>query len=145
MAQSGKIRGFLRPDGQSEQKLTIWANACCNPNILGEIFEFLSVHISQIFRNFHLALPPIFRGPGCSWLRKAKLPGVTLFRPKFRPLARFRVHHDGLELVQASCSDNRNLRSTTMQVASNSQSYRGIQRSPRPGTAIYMQGKKQPH
>ena len=63
VAQSGKIQGFLRPDGQSEQKLTIWANACCNPNILGEIFEFLSVHISQIFRNFHLALPAIFRGP----------------------------------------------------------------------------------
>ena len=34
-----------------------------NLNILGEIFEILSVHLSQVFRNFHLALPLIFRGP----------------------------------------------------------------------------------
>ena len=33
------------------------------PNILGEIFEILSEHISRIFRNFHLVLSPIFRGP----------------------------------------------------------------------------------
>ena len=63
MGQSEQICGILRPDGQSEQNLTFWANACCSPNILGEIFEFLSVHLSRIFRNFHLALPPIFRGP----------------------------------------------------------------------------------
>ncbi|KIM84486.1 hypothetical protein PILCRDRAFT_818057 [Piloderma croceum F 1598] len=30
-----------------------------------------------------------------------------------------------------------------MQVASNHHSYRGVQRSPRPGTTTYMQGKKQ--
>ena len=30
-----------------------------------------------------------------------------------------------------------------MQVASNNHSHRGVQRSPRPGTATYMQGKKQ--
>ena len=49
--------------GQSEQILTLGAHACCNPNIFGEIFEILSVHKSQIFGNFHQALPPIFRGP----------------------------------------------------------------------------------
>ena len=55
--------GFLRPDVQSEQILTFWVNACCNPNIFGEIFENLSVYKAQFFGNFHLALPPIVRGP----------------------------------------------------------------------------------
>src|SRR5882672_10656972 len=55
--------GFLRPDGQSEQILTLGAHACCSPNIFGEIFEISSVHKSQMFGNFHQALPPIFRGP----------------------------------------------------------------------------------
>ena len=63
MGQSEQNWGILRPDEQSEQKLTFWANACCSPNILGGNFEILSIHISQIFRNFHLASPPIFRGP----------------------------------------------------------------------------------
>ena len=63
MAPSEQIWVFLRPDGQSEQILTFLANAYYNPNILGENFEILSVHLRQVFGNFHLALPPIFRGP----------------------------------------------------------------------------------
>src|SRR6266481_1751828 len=63
MALSEQIWVFLRPDGQSEQILTLEAHACCSLNIFGEIFEILSVHKSQIFGNFHQALLPIFRGP----------------------------------------------------------------------------------
>ena len=63
IGQSKQIWLFLRPDELSEQKLTFQANACCSPNIWGEIFEFLSIHMGQIFRNFHLALSPIFGGP----------------------------------------------------------------------------------
>jgi len=63
ISQSEQISIFWRPDGPSEQNLTVSVQACCDPNILGEIFEILSVHNTQIFENFHLALPPIIRGP----------------------------------------------------------------------------------
>ena len=61
-----KFGFFWWPDGQSKQILTFGTHACCNPNIFWEIFEISSVHKSQIFENFHLALPPIFRGPTIS-------------------------------------------------------------------------------
>src|SRR5882672_8186458 len=61
MAPSEQIWVFLRPDGQSEQILTLGAHACCSPNIFGENFEISSVRKSQIFGNLHQALPPIFR------------------------------------------------------------------------------------
>jgi hypothetical protein len=38
-------------------------HACSNLNIFGEIFDILSVHKTQIFKNFHLALPTIIGGP----------------------------------------------------------------------------------
>jgi hypothetical protein len=63
MAPSEQILVFWRPDGQSEQILTFGAHACSSPNILGQIFEILSVHKSQIFENFQEALPPIIGGP----------------------------------------------------------------------------------
>ena len=64
ISQSEQISIFWRPDGPSKQNLTSSVQACCDPNILGEIFEILSIHNTQIFENFHLALPPIIRGPG---------------------------------------------------------------------------------
>jgi len=63
MTLSKQIWVFLRPDGQSEQILTLGAHACCSLSIFGEIFEISCIHKSQIFGNFHQALPPIFRGP----------------------------------------------------------------------------------
>jgi hypothetical protein len=59
---SEQIWVFWRPDGQSEQILTFEAHAYCSPNIFEEICKISSVHKSQIFENFHQALPPIFRG-----------------------------------------------------------------------------------
>ena len=43
--------------------LTIFANACSGPNILGQILEILSEHIARNFGNFHLASSPIIGGP----------------------------------------------------------------------------------
>ena len=62
--QSAQFWQFLRPDRQSELILTFLVYACCNLNIFGEIFEILPVNKTEIFRNFHLASSPIFRGPG---------------------------------------------------------------------------------
>ena len=61
--QLEQIWHFGGPDGQSEQILVFLMYACSNLNIFGEILEILSIHKTQIFRNFHLALPPIIRGP----------------------------------------------------------------------------------
>jgi hypothetical protein len=92
IGQSEQIWAFLRPDAQSEQILTCWVNACCNPNIFGEIFENLSVHKAQIFGKFHLALPPIVRGPiqalrdyksFFSALRKVKCVGISFHKRVF--------------------------------------------------------------
>ena len=65
VGQSEQNWAFL-PD-ESEQILTFSVYPCCSPNILSEIFEILSIHISHIFF-FHLASPSIFRGrqPTCS-------------------------------------------------------------------------------
>jgi len=52
-----------RPDGQSEQILTFGTHAYCSLNILGEFFEILSIHESQIFKNIYQALLAIFKGP----------------------------------------------------------------------------------
>ena len=54
---------FWWPDGPSEQILAFSVHVCCDPNIQIEVLENLSIHNTQIFGNFHLALSPIIRGP----------------------------------------------------------------------------------
>jgi hypothetical protein len=63
IGQSKQIWHFGGPDGPSKKILVFSTHACSILNIFGEIFEILSVHKTQIFGNFHLALPPIIRGP----------------------------------------------------------------------------------
>ena len=66
--------------------------ACCDPNILGEFFENLSVHNTQIFENFHLALPPIIRN---IWIIRPHLAG----RPGQGPTV---VYSGSLSLMDGS-------------------------------------------
>ena len=65
MAQSGKFQCFVSPDGQSEQKLTIWANACCNLNIWGKIFDFFVCTYKPNFQKFPSGLATYIQGSYC--------------------------------------------------------------------------------